>query len=82
MSEIVRYGGAAAVEPEQDNCNGQRERILSEMKKVSTLIMLSSPLIARFGREYLKSSEYSSEYQIVEDAFFEIFRTGTRNITG
>ena len=74
MSEIVRYGGAAAAEPEQDNCNGQREIILSEMKKVSTLIILSSPLIARFGREYLKSSEYSGQYEIVEDAFFEIFR--------
>tara|TARA_B100000287_G_scaffold203696_1_gene192249 strand:- start:251 stop:1741 length:1491 start_codon:yes stop_codon:yes gene_type:complete len=76
MSEIVRYGGAAAEEPEQvqDNCYGERERILTEMKKVSTLIMVSSPIIAHFGREYLKSSPYSGQYEIVENAFFEIFR--------
>ena len=81
MSEIVRYGGAAAAEepepepePVQDNCYGERERILTEMKKVSTLIMVSSPIIAHFGREYLKSSPYSGQYEIVENAFFEIFR--------
>jgi hypothetical protein len=71
MSELVRYGGAA---PADDNCFGQYDRIYDAMKKVATILICTSPILAKGGEEYIKASLYAREYGIVKGAFSKIFK--------
>ena len=71
MSEIVSYGGAAQTD---DNCFGRYDTIYESMKKVAMILIYSSPILAIAGREFIKTSQYKGEYEIIVDAFNKIFK--------
>ena len=71
MSEIVSYGGAAQTD---DNCFGRYDTIYESMKKVAMILIYSSPILAIAGREFIKTSQYNGQYEIIVDAFNKIFK--------
>jgi hypothetical protein len=75
---IVTFGGAAQQDHhhhhQNGDCGGKREKIEEIMKKVSMILLCSSPILAKSLDEYVSNSPYADDYRIVLGAFDNIYK--------